>query len=333
MESNLKGASVNSTHRSLSKAWQFGLKLVVSVALLILLLSRTDLQAIGTIFRSLHISIFFGSILLYLVAQLLSTIRWRCLLRAEHIHLPIWRLILLYYEGMFFSLMLPTAIGGDLVRGYHVSRMTERREASLASILVERISGFVALAIIACIAIIPAYTHVSDPLILWLTAGSAVGMIALIASLLSDRLQALFLRLLPYVGLGRFHDTVYRLYEAIQRYWIHQRTLLFALGLSLVLQSLVITTFYLISQALNLSVPFGYFFLFVPLMSVVSMLPISIAGLGLREGSAVYLFSKVGLDPAGALSLSLLWFAMTAICSGLGGIVFLIGHSQHRIDR
>lgn len=322
-----------SANRSRAKAWQFGLKLVVSIGLLALLFSRTDLQAIGTLFRSLHISIFFGSIFLYLLAQLLSTVRWRCLLRAEKIHIPFWRLILLYFEGMFFNLMLPTAIGGDLVRGYQVSRLTERREASLASILVERLSGFAALAIIACIAIIPAYTYLNDPLLIWLTAGSAAGMIVLIASLLSDRLQALFFRLLHSVGLGRFHDAVHRLYEAVQRYWIHRSALLQALGLSLVLQSLVITIFYLISRALNLPVPFRYFFLFVPLISVISMLPISIAGLGLREGSAVYLFTKVGLDAAGALSLSLLWFAVTALCSGLGGIVFLVGHSQRQVDR
>lgn len=322
-----------SANRSRAKAWQFGLKLVVSIGLLALLFSRTDLQAIGTLFRSLHISIFFGSIFLYLLAQLLSTVRWRCLLRAEKIHIPFWRLILLYFEGMFFNLMLPTAIGGDLVRGYQVSRLTERREASLASILVERLSGFAALAIIACIAIIPAYTYLNDPLLIWLTAGSAAGMIVLIASLLSDRLQALFFRLLHSVGLGRFHDAVHRLYEAVQRYWIHRSALLQALGLSLVLQSLVITIFYLISRALNLPVPFRYFFLFVPLISVISMLPISIAGLGLREGSAVYLFTKVGMDAAGALSLSLLWFAVTALCSSLGGIVFLVGHSQHQVDR
>ncbi|MDD5558505.1 lysylphosphatidylglycerol synthase transmembrane domain-containing protein [Candidatus Methylomirabilis sp.] len=318
--------------RSATKAWQFWLKLVVSIALLALLLAKTDLQALGTLFRSLRISIFFGSILLYLLAQLLSTVRWRCLLQAEKIHLPFWRLILLYYEGMFFNLMLPTAIGGDLVRGYRVSRLTERREASLASILVERLSGFVALAIIGCIAIIPAYAHVNDPLIVWLMAGSAAGMVALIASLLSDRLQALFFRLLHGVGLGRFHDTVHRLYEAVQQYWTHRRALLVALGLSLILQSMVITIFFLISQALNLSVPLRYFFLFVPLISVISMLPISVAGLGLREGSAVYLFSKVGMDSAGAISLSLLWFAVTALCSGLGGIAFLVGHSQHQID-
>jgi hypothetical protein len=319
---------LKSANSATSKAWQFWLKLVVSITLLSFLVMRTDLNALGTLFGSLRVPIFSGSILLYLLAQLLSTVRWRCLLRAEKIYLSHWRLILLYLEGMFFNLMLPTAIGGDLVRGYQISRLTERSEASMASILVERLSGYVALTIIACIAIIPVYAHVRDPLIIWLTVGSAAGMVALIASLLSDRLQALFFRLLHAVGLGRFHEAAHRLYEAVQQYWTHRRALLLALGLSLILQSLVITIFYLISLALNLSVPFRYFFLFVPLIGVISMLPISVAGLGLREGSAVYLFTKVGLDSASALSLSLLWFAVTALCSGLGGVVFLFGHTR-----
>ncbi|HWR21521.1 MAG TPA: lysylphosphatidylglycerol synthase domain-containing protein, partial [Verrucomicrobiae bacterium] len=211
-------------------------------------------------------------------------------------------------------------------------QMTRRDEASLASILVERLSGFVALAIIACIAMIPAYTYLNDPVVVWLVVIAATGVIGIVAGLLSDRLQALFFRVLNGVGLGRFHDGVHRLYEAVQQYWTHRRTLLLALGLSLILQSLVITIFYLISLALNLSVPLRYFFLFFPLICVISMLPISIAGLGLREGSAVYFFSKVGLDSASALSLSLLFFAVTALCSGLGGIAFLVGHSQHRMD-
>lgn len=319
-------------NRSAAKTWQFWLKLAGSLALLSFLLARTDLHAIGTLFRSLRFPIFFTSIFLYILTQMLSVVRWRCLLLAEKIDLPFWRLTLLYFEGMFFNLMLPTAIGGDMIRGYRVFQMTRRDEASLASILVERLSGFVALVIIACIATIPAYTYLNDPVVVWLVVMAATGVIGIVAGLLSDRLQALFFRLLHGVGLGRFHDGVHRLYEAVQQYWTHRRTLLLALGLSLILQSLVITIFYLISLALNLSVPLRYFFLFFPLICVISMLPISIAGLGLREGSAVYFFSKVGLDSASALSLSLLWFAVTALCGGLGGIAFLVGHSQHQMD-
>ncbi len=308
--------------------WKFAIKALISLGLLVFLLSRTDLHAIWALLRSLRLPIFLGSLLLYILAQILSSLRWQCLLRAEEINLSIWRLTLLYFEGMFFNLMLPTLIGGDIVRGYQVFRLTRQHEASLASILVERLSGYVAMIMIACVALILAYPYLHDPVVVGLIAAAAAGLIGVIAGLLSDRLQALVFRLLNSAGLARFHETLHRLYEAIQRYWGHKRALLQAVGLSLVLQSLGIIIFYLISRSLNLLVPLRYFFLFLPLISVVSMLPISVAGIGVREASSIYFFAKVGLDSASALSLSLLWFAVTALSSGLGGIVFLIGHPQ-----
>ena len=309
-----------------SRSWRFAIKALISLALIGFLLNRTDLQTLGALFRSLRVPVFLASFLLYIVAQILSTLRWRCLLQAEKINLSVWRLISLYFEGMFFNLMLPTLIGGDVVRGYQVFHLTKQHEASLASILVERLSGYVALVTIACIALIVTREHLREPVVVWLTVTTAAGLVGIIAGLLSDRLQARFFKLLSHTGLARFHDTMHRQYEAMQRYWKHPRALLLAVGLSLVLQTFVILIFYLISRSLNLSVPLGSFFLFVPLISMVSMLPISVAGLGIREGSAIYFFAKVGLDSASALSLSLLWFAVTALSSGLGGIVFLVGH-------
>jgi uncharacterized protein (TIRG00374 family) len=316
----------NPPDRSLSGHYRFALKLLISTILLGYLLTRTDLHAISSLLRSLHLPILFASFLLYLLAQVLSALRWRYLLKAERIKLSLWRLILLYFEGSFFSLMLPTLIGGDVVRGYQIFRFTQRHEASVASILVERLSGYAAMNVIACLALVFAYPHLRDPALIWLTMASMVGLAAITAGLLNIRLRSLLDKVLHAAGLGRFHDTFQRLYQAIQRYWTHRRALLIALGLSLLLQSVVILVFYLISRSLNLAVPLGYFFLFVPLISLISMVPVSVAGLGVREGSAIYLFAKVGLDSAGALSLSLLWFTVTALCHGLGGIVFLLGH-------
>lgn len=323
----------NPPNRLMAKWWRFGLKVLISVAILAYLLTRTDLQSIATLFRSLRLPLFLSSFLLYITAQILSTLRWWCLLQAEKINISIWRLALIYFEGMFFNLMLPTLIGGDIVRGYQVFRVTKRHEASLASILVERLCGFVAMIMIATTALIFAYPLLRDPVVVWLTAGTAAALIGIIAGLLNERLQAAFFTLLNRSGLGRFHETLHRLYEAIQRYWKHRQALLVAIVLSLVLQFVVILVFYQISRSLNLSVPLGYFFLFIPLISVVSMLPVSVAGLGIREGSAVYFFAKVGLDSAAAISLSLLWFFVTAVCSGLGGIVFLVGHPNQEAAR
>jgi hypothetical protein len=313
--------------RPAPRRYWFALKLLVSAGLLGYLLTRTDLHAITTLLGSLHLPILFAGFLLYILCQILSTLRWRSLLRAERIELSLWRLVLLYFEGSFFNLMLPTLIGGDIVRGYQIFRFTQRHEASLASILVERLSGYAAMNLIAPLALVFAYPYLRDRALVWLTAASIAGLAAIIAGLLNARLQSLLYTALHALGLGRFQDILRRLYQAIRRYWErHRQALLIAVGLSLIIQCLIVFIFYLISRSLNLSVPLGYFFLFVPLMNLISMLPVSIAGLGVREGSAVYLFAMVGLGSAAALSLSLLWFTVTTLSHGLGGIVFLVGH-------
>ena len=62
----------------------------------------------------------------------------------------------------------------------------------------------------------------------------------------------------------------------------------------------------------------------MPLITVVAMLPVSVAGLGVREGGVVYFFAKVGVEPAIALSMSLVWFSLSLAVSGLGGLAFLL---------
>jgi uncharacterized membrane protein YbhN (UPF0104 family) len=101
-----------------------------------------------------------------------------------------------------------------------------------------------------------------------------------------------------------------------------------ALAISLAFQTLLVVLVYLVGVALHLSVPLVQFLIFIPIINVISMLPISLGGLGVREGGAIYFFGKAGVDPASALTLSLLWFAVVAFTSLPGGLVFL--WSGHR---
>jgi uncharacterized membrane protein YbhN (UPF0104 family) len=71
-------------------------------------------------------------------------------------------------------------------------------------------------------------------------------------------------------------------------------------------------------------VPLAYFFLYVPLITVLAMLPVSVAGLGVREGGVVFFFGKVGVDPATALGMSLIWFSLTVLVSAIGGLALLL---------
>ncbi|HTU03857.1 MAG TPA: lysylphosphatidylglycerol synthase domain-containing protein, partial [Candidatus Sulfotelmatobacter sp.] len=86
-----------------------------------------------------------------------------------------------------------------------------------------------------------------------------------------------------------------------------------------------------VGLGLAVGVPLGRFFLYVPLITALAMVPVSVAGLGVREGAVVFFFAKAGVDATTALSMSLLWFAVTVCVSSLGGLAFLADlHARKR---
>ena len=308
------------------------LKLAVSGILLAVLFWRVDRAAFLRSLQTLPPSIVLGCVGLYVLGYLISIVRWRGLLLAEGIRLPLTRLGLVYFEGAFFNLFLPTVIGGDLVRGYFIYKLTQGHDAALASILVDRVVGFAALMGIAVTALVLAYGTLQDPLVALAVLSVAALFACAVAVLLHDGLMRWTSGLLHVVGLARFQTKLQGLVDAFQRYRRHRWALLQALVLSALLQALIIVTYYLIGAALNVGVPLAYYFVFVPLITTLAMLPVSVAGLGVREGGVVYFFAKVGVDTATALGMSLVWFSLTLIVSCLGGVAFLVdNHAAKRL--
>jgi uncharacterized protein (TIRG00374 family) len=313
--------------------WGFLGKLLCSGLLLAILFWRVDRAAFVRTLHAVPMRVFLACIGLYALSYLISTIRWQLLLLAEGIHLPLWRLTLLYLQGSFFNLFLPTLIGGDVFRGYAIYRITHGHDASIASILVDRLSGFAALIVLALGAMGLAYNQVRDPQASIMILGVALTFSLLVGILLHDGTKERASGVLRAVGLARFQAKLHGLVDALHRYRAHHRALGQAILLSTVLQALLIVAYYLIASGLNLRIPMGYFFLYVPLITFVAMMPISVAGLGVREGGAVYFFARVGVDAATALTMSLVWFSLGLVVSGLGGFTFLFTvHSSKQAE-
>jgi glycosyltransferase 2 family protein len=308
------------------------IKVAISGTLLAVLFWRVDRPAFLASLGSLSVPFLLGCVALYVLGYVVSVFRWQLLLRAEGIRLSTWRLGLVYFEGAFFNLFLPTLIGGDIVRGYFIYRMTRGHDASIASILVDRLCGFAALMVIAVSALALARGRFDDPQVTVAIATVAACFACLMVVLLNRTLTSRASSVLGMVGLARFQAKLQGLVDAIRRYRQHRRALVQALALSAFLQALIIVTYYFIGVALNLGVPLVYFFLFVPLITALAMLPVSVAGLGVREGGVIYFFAKVGVDPATALGMSLVWFSLTLVVSCLGGLAFLVDtHEKKRL--
>jgi hypothetical protein len=94
---------------------------------------------------------------------------------------------------------------------------------------------------------------------------------------------------------------------------------------SIVVQAGNVVLVWLIGMALGAEVPLAYYFVFVPMVSLLTLLPVSLNGMGVREGGVVLFLRHYRVDEPTALTLALLWFAVFAVVGLLGGVVYLCG--------
>jgi hypothetical protein len=263
------------------------------------------------------------AILVFIASQIISTIRWSLLLKYGGIKLPYWRLLSLYFIGMFFNNFLPTAVGGDAVKGYYLYKTSGKGGASIASIFVDRYIGFASLVLLSFIAFFLGYSYLKGTILVWLVLSFVFLFFAASLFLWVDKLHSWALLVLNKIKILKINEKIDIFYKALMSYKKYPKILAIGLGISLVLQTLNILTFYVISIGFGFTIPLVFFFLFIPLAMTVAMIPISLAGLGLREGAFVFLFAKVGVSSAAALSLSLAWFVVVVISSLFGCVEYL----------
>lgn len=254
--------------------------------------------------------------------QAISAYRWRSIL-AKDIDIPYLKLLSIYFIGMFFNNFMPTVVGGDIIKGYYLYKNTGRGDISLASIFMDRYSGLTALMVMTTIALILGWgllegTGIHGLLILMIASYTAISLVLWIEYL--HRWVMRVLARIHFYGINNKIDTVYK---TLMSYRSHRSILVKIFICSAIIQPGTIIGYYVLSKGLGMTVPIGYFFLFIPLATIVAMLPISLAGLGIREGAFVFLFAKAGASTEQALTLSLMWFATMTMVSLIGGVAYL----------
>jgi uncharacterized membrane protein YbhN (UPF0104 family) len=305
-----------------SKRW----RVLGSLILVAVLAWRVDWSQVGSAFAHLNASLWLLAVGLYALTQIVSSIRWQLLAQALGFG-GSWRQYLAYYYiGMFFNLLLPTSVGGDVVRTWYLSNLdgpsppAGRGVGAFLSVFADRANGLFVLILLACLATL------GCPLALpgWIT-GTVAGLGGI--SMLALALFPLLPRLRPAL---QKRPRLSRLAEGAGLYLGHPGVLIWATVLSLVVQVANVVLVWLIGRALGLPVPAQYYGVLVPLVSVLTLLPISLNGMGLREAGTVLLLAPLGVSAASAVTLSLLTFAVFTVTS-LGGVAFYLFGQQPQI--
>lgn len=305
----------------LKKTLGFIVKLLISAGLLAYLFSVADIdQFVGRIASLGPEFVVFGWVY-YAVCQWISAYRWQLFLVAEGASVSVYRLFKFYMVGMFLNNFIPGGLGGDIVKGYRLHQTINNPNLAIVSVFLERLTGLVGLTVLA-VAVSPFnLVKLQSQTALLAVAGSALFLLLLMLVIWCPPMARLNLWLSKKLFPKALGEKIAQLYMALYSFRNHRRTLLGATAVSTVLQLMFAIYYALAAKALHIDVDPIYFILFLPAITIVTMVPLSIGGLGIREGVMIGLFGSVGVSSADVLSISLSVYSINLLLSLFGGLM------------
>jgi uncharacterized protein (TIRG00374 family) len=301
------------------------LRIAGTVALMALTLRNVDWPRLLELLETVDWRWWGAALALGLVVQCLAAIRWAVLARPIGFNYPLTVFIRRFFEGQFFSLCLPTSIGGDVVKAYRLASTTRGRVLAGCTVLADRLAGLAALGVIAITALISNQASLSL-LPTLLVGATLLAAVLLPASLIVGHLDTLA-RFLPsnpglqgvVAGLLPYQQRPTLIVSAIT--W----SLLVQMGGAMVVDA--------VGKSLGTDLPVSFWFAAVPLVALAMVLPISISGVGIREGGLAVLLAPYGVPTEKAVAIGLLWFLVTIVCGLVGGVMFLADrHPSSALD-
>lgn len=298
-------------------------KLVITALLFLYIFNKIDFKHFGATLRNARTDILIIGFIILWIAHFICIYRWRLLMRPLMPVLSQSSLFGIYCIGLFFNLIFPTVVGGDVVKMYYAGKPSKSYAESFAATFLDRDAGMFAMMIIACIAVIAypvAVPGIPVTIIIWsVFAAFILGNIAIF----TPRCHRMLTGVLHRLKLSKLALKVDLISNAFQVMGKHPTVLLGALIISVINQLVIISVAWIMALGLQLNIPLFYFLVFVPVITLISMIPISLNGMGLREYSFMSLFGAIGIQSASCLALGLLSSLAIILSSLPGGIVYI----------
>jgi len=314
-------AEATALSASPAKRWLVsGAKLVVTLALCWLIASWIDWTAFLVTIENAHYGLILAVFVLSLAGIVISALKWQILLVGHGIRFPLTALTRWYFIAAFFNAFLPTNIGGD---GYRLIKTCDNprgKARAVGALLLERITGVLTLGFMGYLAALLVWLQTDNPL-----AGS-LAVIGTIGGVVGLALLVLLWRVGLVGPLGRIRlvkTVVEKSVEVIADWRGQTGRLVAVMGLSVAFHVLRIGFIWLLILALGTSVDPVELTVALFAVEVAAMLPISIGGLGVMEGSFVYVMSGFGLNSEAGLAGMVMLRVLTLLLGLLGALLYL----------
>ena len=309
-------------------------RISISILLLVLLFkfNKIDLQVLLNDIHSADKRLLMAGFLFFFFGYFLSFLRWRMLLRTAGINIPLKRLIGSFSGGVFFNVFLPSTIGGDLVRAADLAVHTKKAKAVIATVFLDRLSGYVGLVFLILLALLFGRNLALDKVVFTSVSVIIIALVIVLLVLFNNRIYFRITQFLSAPGAGKIKETIKNMHQEIHVFRNHKRMIISNLLLSFVIQLISPISFYFIGLSLGIKINFIYFLIFLPIIGAITLLPIAIGGLGLREGLVVVYFAQAGVVKQLALAMSLLSFSFVVFYGAIGGLIYVLTVRYRRLQ-
>lgn len=310
----------------LKRWWPWLLKGGLSGGLIWWLLSKIDIESAWAKVLTLDPKMLALAVVLMMVQLTFGAARWGIVLRALNAKLGAVKIFLLYYVGAFFAIVLPGLVGGDAVRVWATVRAGEPLVVAVNSVMLERASAVLSLLVLVAVTepiLLERVPNLPGPWVFpLLSLGAVVGILVLSVM---DQVPEKFLkwravRALTYLAA----DT--------RRVAFHAKTGIPAFGAALLGNMNLSLVVWALAVGLHIPVDMVDCLVLVPPVFLVTTLPISIAGWGVREAAMVTSFGFIGIDHSQSLLLSLVFGILNMVIALPGGVAFLMV-GDHRLPK
>jgi len=298
-------------------------KLLVSGGLLFFLFTKIHIERFFSTLTDAKISYVILAMVIYFVTQIISALRWQVLSEPLGFDRPFKTYAVDFLIGMFFNLFAPGTVGGDVSRIYYLAQGGIREDEKIpggptmhaaVSVLVDRVVGMAVLVWLGAIGLLFFPEYAVSPTIRWVTYG--LGLAFIVAGLIAPLLP----RLLPEDA----HPLIVKLRVALGGYLAHPKAIPNAIALSAVIHLIQAWVHLLLGRAIQIDIPYSYCIILYPLVGTFSAIPISLNGIGLREGGYIFMLAGIGIGSEKGIAFGLLLFLAVAGDSLIGGLVFLL---------
>jgi uncharacterized membrane protein YbhN (UPF0104 family) len=293
----------------------------VSVVLLAWLLARVELGGVLEAIGRLSPELVCAAVLMHVATQVLSSVRWWSLARA--LDFPgKWHTYLgFYFVGTYFNLFLPTSVGGDLLKVLFLTREEGRRLRATYSVVADRLFGLAAMLILGASAVLMSPNVLPRRFVTLLFSGGVAALC--------------WLAWWPFLirGIARIWPEIAQRLAGLVVFWRRPWALSVALTLSLILQALGMGVVALLARGIGIDLPLEFYFASFPLVAILTLLPISFNGIGLREGGFIFFLGLKGVPAEVSLTLGLVFFGVQISSSLVGAVAYAMGVHRRPLDR